>query len=686
MASTEEVHVGICEHANTASGFRGVLKEHPQDFGVTEIDPLGYEITLSDENPPEGERQRSQSELSQSREQQLSESNVSNAMAHMSQSSLLSTSDTHKVTTLVDCIAGRKLPESVLDDTEEAIVGHLLDKQSRSALHHFIRYYLGDVLDSEAVESPEPGSAASAIRILPKRSGRTKRKREPWPKSLPPHLHFSLHKTNRDTSTALEQLARRLGTTQKAFGFAGTKDKRAVTLQRASVHRQRASALARAASLCPGVRVGGFGYRDYSLGLGELSGNVFDIMLRHVRSSRKDVDDAVEAIKQSGAINYFGLQRFGQASIYRTHHVGRTLIRGDWSFAVSMLLQPPEIDDNSSAYAAKAHYASTGNANAAAKMLPTSMSAERSLLHSLNKSPNNLVQALQSIPKATRLLYVHSYQSYLFNLAASARVREHGIEQHAVAGDLITDTVRLQHHQQLQQRHHHHNDEEKEEEEEKDDREVQDDATSHDHDGDGDQGTSVRRSRSRKRNDIDPDQWPVRQVTEQEEADQSVSVSDVLIPVPGIKTELPGNAAARAINAALEDDGIALNKSPHNVREFSIQSLSGTYRPLLLKPQTLEYEYFNGNDEDAYLEDDQQRTAAVRLRFGLGTGAYATMYIRELTKGSTATVDHKRYTQEEKQRKDETMFERNNSSMNQNTATVNMHDNSGDANLESVDL
>ena len=39
------------------------------------------------------------------------------------------------------------------------------------------------------------------------------------------------------------------------------------------------------------------------------------------------------------------------------------------------------------------------------------------------------------IPKNTRLMYVHSYQSYLWNRVVSRRIREHGLQ--LVAGDLV---------------------------------------------------------------------------------------------------------------------------------------------------------------------------------------------------------------------------------------------------------
>ncbi len=48
----------------------------------------------------------------------------------------------------------------------------------------------------------------------------------------------------------------------------------------------------------------------------------------------------------------------------------------------------------------------------------------------------NYCQALQQIPRNTRTMYVHSYQSRLWNAAASHRIKTYGAEK-AVAGDLV---------------------------------------------------------------------------------------------------------------------------------------------------------------------------------------------------------------------------------------------------------
>ena len=57
-------------------------------------------------------------------------------------------------------------------------------------------------------------------------------------------------------------------------------------------------------------------------------------------------------------------------------------------------------------------------------------------MQGLRKQPGNHAHALHQVPRNSRHLYVHAYQSYLWNAAASHRVQAHGAKA-AVAGDLV---------------------------------------------------------------------------------------------------------------------------------------------------------------------------------------------------------------------------------------------------------
>lgn len=82
-----------------------------------------------------------------------------------------------------------------------------------------------------------------------------------------------------------------------------------------------AAKLARANSRMHAIAVGNFTPSATALRLGDLAGNLFTIALRCLEGSTEHATAAVAALRESGFINYYGLQRFGSGS-NATHTVG----------------------------------------------------------------------------------------------------------------------------------------------------------------------------------------------------------------------------------------------------------------------------------------------------------------------------------------------------------------------------
>ena len=109
------------------------------------------------------------------------------------------------------------------------------------------------------------------------------------------HLLLTIEKRGWTTDRVARELARAAGVNQKEVGYAGQKDRHAVTTQRFSVPAHCARAVEERFDL-PDVRVLDVGLHTNRLRTGHLSGNRFTIVLREV-----DDDARARAETRAGA-------------------------------------------------------------------------------------------------------------------------------------------------------------------------------------------------------------------------------------------------------------------------------------------------------------------------------------------------------------------------------------------------
>ncbi len=138
------------------------------------------------------------------------------------------------------------------------------------------------------------------------------------PSGVGPHLFVRFTKTDLTTPDALRALAGALGCDPRAAGFAGMKDKRAVTTQTVSLEAPRGvraedlAGRARELSL-PGITIHAATLHANKLKPGHLAGNRFSIAIRGVpEGAWDDVEAALTRVAREGAPNAFGGQRFGR--------------------------------------------------------------------------------------------------------------------------------------------------------------------------------------------------------------------------------------------------------------------------------------------------------------------------------------------------------------------------------------
>ncbi|KAK7337896.1 hypothetical protein VNO77_18486 [Canavalia gladiata] len=702
MKTVEEDDVGISCYISNLPGFRGILKQRYSDFIVNEVDRDGIVVQLSSLDAPEEEPKSVQENGTDTSGTAV----VSYASQIESFKSLAGDPDAVLLEEFID-----KINAGGEDGVSPIVLSPDSDKSHRKAMHNFFKENF-KFLVTDTVDGPDASSKCIRVRLNfgePNNKGKNSKKRkergdkpfdsrgsENWPENVGKFLRFHLYKENKDTQEALGVIGKMLGIQPRSFGFAGTKDKRAVTTQRVTVYKQQASRLASLNERLFGIKVGDFSYVKEGLCLGQLMGNRFTILLRFIFVSvaltfflRGIVADSEDTIKASadtlgrhGFINYFGLQRFGSGSV-PTHLIGAALFRGEWKLAVDMILDPR---DGDILFIARKYYKESNDVVGTLKQLPQYLVAERAVLQSLKKSPGNYLQALKSIPRTLRMMYVHSYQSYLWNHAASKRVQKYGTE-HVVLGDLVyckenptgkvTGLVESEHDDHCGDRYDSNNEAEVS-------GDIHEEINSY-----------------------------VKVVSDEDLSSGCYTIDDVILPMPGSRVDYPTNDIANVYEDLADKDGISLTKSVHNAKEFSITSMTGSYRRVFQKPINFEWELLtytdcneslvetdldkiskskpingvelmdapNGKKEEVFdcmrelessndlakVETDANEIAgeevilphvgslggsssedshiALKLGFTLPASCYATMVIRELLKTSTSVAYHKTLNQ-----------------------------------------
>jgi len=130
------------------------------------------------------------------------------------------------------------------------------------------------------------------------------------------HQYVQLRKRLLTTPEAVRRLARACGMNERDVGYAGLKDKHAVTTQWLSLSTK--TPISAELDLGPGVEIVQVTRHDNKLRTGHLLGNRFTITLVGVHADAMSRAEAIAArLRADGLPNYFGVQRFG--------HGGRNL-------------------------------------------------------------------------------------------------------------------------------------------------------------------------------------------------------------------------------------------------------------------------------------------------------------------------------------------------------------------------
>ncbi|MEY8206071.1 MAG: tRNA pseudouridine(13) synthase TruD [Bermanella sp.] len=126
-----------------------------------------------------------------------------------------------------------------------------------------------------------------------------------------PHLFLFIEKQGTNTHWLARKLANHAKVDLKAVGYAGLKDRHAITRQWFSIpYKDKLPDLSHVFSK-PEFTLLSQGFYGVKLKRGALGGNAFRIVLRNMTGDKQAIEQRLELIRQRGVPNYFGRQRFG---------------------------------------------------------------------------------------------------------------------------------------------------------------------------------------------------------------------------------------------------------------------------------------------------------------------------------------------------------------------------------------
>ncbi|MBR4504930.1 MAG: tRNA pseudouridine(13) synthase TruD [Candidatus Methanomethylophilaceae archaeon] len=242
---------------------------------------------------------------------------------------------------------------------------------------------------------------------------------------------------NWETNRLVRMLSRTMGISRERIGFAGTKDKRAITTQLMSFYGNPDLGKVDLKD----VSISGAYRGARGIQIGDLIGNSFEITVRDCSAPISEIEriisEDVRTIKKTGGFpNYFGVQRFGSVRPV-THLVGERLVRGDFEGAVRTYIsfttpeEEPELREKRESFAGRDDWDSM------MKEMPENMSFERMLAGHLAENPGDWSGAIEILPTNLQMMFVHAYQSCLFNEMLSRRMESGLPLSMPVEGDII---------------------------------------------------------------------------------------------------------------------------------------------------------------------------------------------------------------------------------------------------------
>ncbi len=219
------------------------------------------------------------------------------------------------------------------------------------------------------------------------------------------HLCLVVEKEDITTENFISILKGELHLDGRFIGYAGNKDKNAVTIQKISIpYSDEISGKIDELHLISDK----FKFKitekfriKRKIRLGYLNGNFFEIYVRDCDTVQAETTERLNKIlteiSNAGVPNYFGVQRFG--ANYDTHIYGKHLVLREYEKLVEMLK----------------------NDNLFSRMI--------------RNTNNDYMRSVKNLPYFFLDIFIAGYQSYLFNKILSERMRKFGLNR--IEGDYV---------------------------------------------------------------------------------------------------------------------------------------------------------------------------------------------------------------------------------------------------------
>jgi tRNA pseudouridine13 synthase len=125
------------------------------------------------------------------------------------------------------------------------------------------------------------------------------------------HVCLKIRKDGQNTEWTGKQLADIAGIVRRDVSYAGLKDRHAITTQWFSVWLPGQDAPKWSEHLPESIQVLEEVRHSRKVRIGTLKGNRFKLVMRNIKGDKDQLEKCIEAIKEQGVPNYFGVQRFG---------------------------------------------------------------------------------------------------------------------------------------------------------------------------------------------------------------------------------------------------------------------------------------------------------------------------------------------------------------------------------------